>query len=303
MTHSINYAYDRWDNPDVLWDFYKEVSMKRDSVWVGTFVQVASYIAERDNCTIKVSKSGNTLSISPSCTLDPSLYHQPLTVKVTVNGDTRYINIDPFGGKQTFDLSDKLFGKTISIIGDSYVRNHLQPMQKTWHYKAAARHSMRFNNYGINGSSIAFDRSSEGFGKAMVERYTEMSDEADYVVVVAGHNDAYYLISNPDSVTVLTERMDLFCKGIKEKFPKAGIGFVTPWAVDMPNFPEVIDMIHSTCGKYGIKVLDAASTSGIKVNDQEFRSKYFQWINDNAHLNDAGHDLLVDWGEAFFKEL
>lgn len=303
MSHGIHNGWDQWEDERVLWSFFKELSSKRDSVWVGTFAQVASYVTERDNCKIRVSKKGDILTITPECSLDPELYRQPLTARVSIGREVRYLDFDPFGGAQEYDLSDPLLGKVINLFGDSYVRNHNQAMQNTWHYKAAARHSMVYNNYGINGSSVAFDRSAEGFGASMLDRMGEMSTEADYIIVVAGHNDAYYIAQRPDSTDVLMERLDLFCKGLKKSFPKAKIGFVTPWGLNGPNFPEVIAAIHSTCDAYGIKVLDAAETSGILVNDPDFRRKYFQTPFDTAHLNPAGHDLLVDWGDDFLKSL
>lgn len=54
---------------------------------------------------------------------------------------------------------------------------------------------MNYINFGRNGSSVAYDRSADGFGPAMTERYKEMPDTADFVVVIAGHNDADKLAS------------------------------------------------------------------------------------------------------------
>lgn len=31
-------------------------------------------------------------------------------------------------------LADELNGKRIGVIGDSYVRNHKEPFENTWHY-------------------------------------------------------------------------------------------------------------------------------------------------------------------------
>ena len=303
MTHGIHIGWDQWEDENVLWRFYRELSGKRDSVWVDVFAHVASYITERDNCTLSVKKCGSKLILRPSCSLDPSLYRQPLTARVRLGEAVLYLDFDPFGGRQTYDLGDPLLGRTVNVFGDSYVRNHNEPMQNTWHYKVAARHSMVYNNYGINGSSVAFDRSDRGFGVSMLDRFAQMSHKADYILVVAGHNDAFYITEHPDSTDVLMERLDLFCRGLKEQYPGAKLGFVTPWAVDKPNFPEVIAAIHHTCDKYGIKVLDAAVTSGIEVDNPDFRKRYFQRPDDTAHLNAAGHDLLVDWGDAFLRSL
>ncbi len=48
-----------------------------------------------------------------------------------------------------------------------------------------------------------------------------------------------------------------------------------------------------------------AYTSGIRVNDDSFRALYFQnkGVRDTAHLNDAGHNLLVPYGVAFLRLL
>ena len=46
-----------------------------------------------------------------------------------------------------------LFGKTMLVLGDSYVKNHRRPVTETWHYKLAEKYHMDYRNYG-NGSSM-----------------------------------------------------------------------------------------------------------------------------------------------------
>jgi len=238
------------------------------------------------------------VTIIPECTLDSGIYKEPLTARV----EGRYLEFDPFGGPQTYDLSDPLYGKVINFIGDSYVRNHVRPYSETWHYKVSKKHHMVYNNYGINGSSIAFDRSRSGFGAAMVDRYGEMSKEADYIVLIAGHNDAGMLSFMPDSVDVFKERLDLLLKGIRQDYPHAKVGFVAPWPVDRPGFAEVIEFIDDACEKHSVSFV-VAPESLVDVNDEEFRIKYFQGRNDTAHLNAEGHDLLLEWGDEFLRSL
>ncbi|MBQ8948552.1 MAG: alpha/beta fold hydrolase [Prevotella sp.] len=199
--------------------------------------------------------------------------------------------------------SNPFTGKTIAVIGDSYVRNHRRPVQETWHARVAERLGMNYRNYGINGNSIAFDRTREGFGKSILERYQEMTDSADFVLVIAGHNDAYMVMHNSDSLTLFRQRLDSLCTGLRSKYPQAAIGFVTPWAVELPGFTEVTQTIREVCAKHEFSVLDAARTSGILPMDTTFRKKYFQALNDRAHLNVEGHALLLDWGEKFLRSM
>lgn len=197
-----------------------------------------------------------------------------------------------------------LEGKTVVMLGDSYVRNHRRPFEESWHAKVAAKLGMNYVNFGRNGSSIAFDRTKEGFGPAMTVRYKEMPDTADYVVVIAGHNDADYLrLCDGEKWNEFCEGLDTLLTGLQTKYPDAKIGFVTPWAVDRPYFSEVTEQIRKVCAAHGIKVLDMTELGIIDVNNPEFRAKYFQGPNDTAHLNAEGHDLLIATGEEFFTSL
>lgn len=61
-------------------------------------------------------------------------------------------------------------------------------------------------------------RESAGFGKALVDRYDLMSDEADYVIIIAGHNDAGMITYMPDSTQVFLDWLDNLRSGIKANF-------------------------------------------------------------------------------------
>lgn len=194
-------------------------------------------------------------------------------------------------------------GKTICVIGDSYVRNHRCPVTETWHYKVAHKLGMTYHNLGRNGACIAFNRDKEGFGPSLLERYRQIPDSADYIIVIAGHNDAVKTAGSADSLGILHRRLDSLCMGLRTHYPNARIGFVTPWDVPRPGFREVNALIHEVCGKYKIPVYDAATQSGILVGDSAFRRQYFQGPNDQAHLNNEGHDLMIERGEMFVRRL
>jgi Lysophospholipase L1 and related esterases len=196
-----------------------------------------------------------------------------------------------------------LYGKSFVIFGDSYVANHVRPIQETWHYKLAAKYNMEYHNFGWNGNCVAYDRTAENFGPAMYERYKTLPEKADYVVICAGHNDATQMAKNGEGTDFFREKLKVLCEALIAKYPSAKLCFVTPWRVPRPMFPEMTEVLLEVCGSYSIPVFDATRLSGIYVWDENFRRIYFQSPFDTAHLNPAGHDLFMPKMEHFMLGL
>ena len=204
---------------------------------------------------------------------------------------------------RTFEQS--LRGKKIGVIGDSYVRNHRDKIENTWHYKFAEKYGMEYQNYGRNGNCIALDLKQWGTG--MYKRYTEMRDSLDYIVIIAGHNDASPGRVDSIGIDLFRERLGILLSGLRQKYPAGEVFFVTPWRCE--NFEgsmrqQVIDAIKQVCGDYGVPVLDAARNSNIEADSEPFRKKYFQGGKgtDTAHLNAQGHDLFLPVAEQFLLQ-
>lgn len=195
--------------------------------------------------------------------------------------------------------------RTINVIGDSYTANHKAPKEETWHYKMAQAMGMKYNNYGRNGACIAFDRTHDGkynFGPAIYTKAKLMDPTADYVLIIAGHNDAEKIKDNTDSLKMFKDSLSLFIKNIRTQCPKAKIGYVTPWYIDRPGFASVCNTIREVCQQNNIPVLyNYTEDCIIKVRDANFRKKYFQGPNDTAHLNKYGHDLFLPIGTEWFN--
>lgn len=200
---------------------------------------------------------------------------------------------------------DPLKGKKIGVLGDSYVRNHRDPVENAWHYKLARKHQMEYYNYGRNGNCIALDLKQ--WGTAMYKRYQEMRDDLDYVVVIAGHNDASQGRLDSIGIDTFRERLGILCQGLIEKYPRARIFFFTPWTCsDFAGSPrqQVVDAMLDVCGSYGIPVFDAARRSNIFAASEQFRKIYFQGGKgtDTAHLNSLGHDRFLPVAERFILD-
>lgn len=201
--------------------------------------------------------------------------------------------------------ADGLKGKRLGIIGDSYVKNHREPVENTWHYKFAKKHGMEYFNYGKNGSSIAY--SSPRWGEAMYLRYKDMPDSLDYVVVVGGHNDGFKLDSI-GGLGIFKEKLSVLCEGLIGKYPTAKIFFFTRW--NCKDFKgsdseKVVDAMIEVCGNYNIPIFDCARKGSIYASDDNFRRIYFQKSKNNtdtAHLNEKGHERFLKVAESFILQ-
>ncbi len=198
----------------------------------------------------------------------------------------------------------RLAGKRIAFFGDSYVKNHREPVENTWHYKFARKHGMEYVNFGRNGSAVAVDR--ERFGPAMYKRYLEMPDSLDYIVLIAGHNDGT-LLAEIGGIEVYKEKLTVLCEGLIERYPTAKILFFGPWVrKDHANsdFKKVIEATAEVCGNHSIPFFDSASRGNIFAQSDAFRKIYFQGggVKDTAHLNAKGHDRFLPCAEAFILQ-
>lgn len=202
-----------------------------------------------------------------------------------------------------FIRASGLYGKTLVVFGDSYVQNHVRPVEETWHCKLAVKYNMEYRNFGWNGNCVAYDRTEENFGPPMCERFEVLPEKADYVIVCAGHNDATMMARRGEGTEYFREKLQVLCEALIARYPGAKLCFVTPWRVPRPMFPEMTEVLLEVCASYSIPVFDAASHSGIYVWDGQFRSLYFQSAGDTAHLNAAGHDLFLPKMEHFLLGL
>ena len=137
--------------------------------------------------------------------------------------------------------------------------------------------------------------------------------------MVGGHNDAFTIArlggkhTVEDTPETLPQKQKLledfkarlppFLDALKKRFTKAKIVYVTPWGLKGNYFPEVIETIKSATAAAGVACYDAAALSGIDVNDEAFRAKFFQAARDTAHLNAAGHAKMLEKVEPFFLAL
>ncbi len=123
MIHGISCSFDYFDDVDLLWRHFERAKANEDKIWIDTFAAVSAYIAERDDTKLTTTESRKSLTISPSSTLDPKLYIEPLTMvvqsrqpltakqggkKLTITklSDRQIFNFDPHGGEIKIQWKD-----------------------------------------------------------------------------------------------------------------------------------------------------------------------------------------------------
>lgn len=194
-----------------------------------------------------------------------------------------------------------LQGKTLDIIGDSYVANNGKPVSETWHYKIATQHNMKYNNYGVNGNGLVTTKAT---GTPVVNRVGDMDSSSDYVIVVGGKNDYNQQLAITDFKSGLVKLI----QELVERFVGKKICFFTPWSIvesETMNIPlsQYSQAIEDVCGAYSIPCFNSAKRSGILAYSGAFQTKYFQTSTDCSHLNDAGHNLFVNPATKFLESL
>lgn len=200
------------------------------------------------------------------------------------------------------EINSILNGKTMNIIGDSYVKNNGRPVEETWHYKIAHSNSMVYNNYGINGNGLV---TPDATGVPVVERYSDMANNADYVIVVGGKNDYNKQIK----IEAFKQGLESLIKGLTQKYLGKKICFFTPWSDQGPAkinpiaLHEYANAIEDVCELHGIPCFNSSKRAGMATYNDDFRQKYFQSADDVSHLNAAGHNLFINKAQRFLESL
>ncbi len=199
---------------------------------------------------------------------------------------------------------DVLVGKSINVLGDSYVSAGSLPDGKIWPQLMAEKYGMDYRSYGKSGNAIGSIAAS---GTPMVTRYREMRGGVDIVFVIGGRNDynQNFPIGQVGDTTAdtLCGATAILIDGLREKYPDSLILFSTSWYVNEEMKPYT-DATLAVCQAKGIPCFHAAdqSLSGVYMNQAGFRSTYCIKPSDVSHLNAAGMKLVLPKFERFIAE-
>lgn len=222
-------------------------------------------------------------------------------------------------------------GKKWLMYGDSYVGGYtLGNPKDTWHSLFSYAHCAKYTNKGYNG--IGLVRAPNVTDNLITLLDTWLLDgngdplDVDCLGVTIGRNDysagvALGAIDDEIDITVQNWKasatfmggLNYICKWLIDNYTDKHIFFITPWYFldNMPNTVaepvDYVDAVKTIAGKWGIPCFDAARQSGISVQNDAFRTAFFNELADTSHLNKAGHRRMAlgpvcKWLENLFSE-
>ena len=207
------------------------------------------------------------------------------------------------------DSSIDFSGLKIACLGDSITAAaNLEKEENYQQYTYPARlkellGAEEVYNLGIGGSSIG-----RYWSDAYVERYREIPEDADIIIVMGGTNDGFS-VSDKEFGSLDERAYRTFCgdldelmRGLREDYPDADIFFVTP----LPNILQdylmrerdyllpqqrFVDVILTLAREYDYEVIDLYNSNILDSHDVDIVEDY---VPDGVHANQEGYRVLAE---------
>lgn len=203
---------------------------------------------------------------------------------------------------------NQLTGKSILAIGDSYVAGHTSPDSDTWISQLATRNNMTKYVYAQNGISIAHPTTAISNGLVdMIDTITSSVSTTDYIVFLAGHNDANASLNGGTAVPIGTNEdktketykgsLNMIIESLLNKYPTAKILFLTPFE-RYGTEEAYATAMQEVCAKWSIPCFDNYHNSGICWQNEAQKAAY---ESANLHFNQAGHERISYMYESILK--
>lgn len=180
-------------------------------------------------------------------------------------------------------------------------------------------------NYGMSGTRYALQKGTKSRPKddcvdvnSFSERFGQMEDDADIVVVFGGtndyeHGDAPLGSFSDRSPESFYGACHYLYSGLIKKYPGKTIVIMTPLhrcnemsrcgackEREYGTLREYVNIIREVAEYYSIPVLDLYASSGLQPEVEEIKNTY---MPDGQHPNDLGHQILAHKLEHFLRTL
>lgn len=230
----------------------------------------------------------------------------PVNSKAYTDADSLVADIFIFRAENYYDRSHPLYGKTITLMGDSLSYGSLCGNGAVWLQRLALKHNMTAYNMGINGNAVT---KGYGTGTAMCERYTSI-EESDYIVVEGGANDkgggapigSFWsdptnFVMNTDKTTFMGA-LNTIISGLHDLYPKAKLLFLTDYNRYPSKLHAYTDAMKEVCMMRSVPCFDDFASSGIAVCEDGLKEWQDEglWLGGNANYHftpEAYRDVLL----------
>ena len=157
-------------------------------------------------------------------------------------------------------------------------------------------------NLGIGGSAIG-----RYWSDPFVERYQEIPQDTDIIIVMGGTNDGFCL--SEEEFGSLTERkpwtfcgdLDELMQGLRESYPNAAIFFATPLPNILQDYlmrersyllpqKDLANVILTLAAAYDFQVIDLYNSNILDSHDADIVADY---MPDGVHPNETGYGILA----------
>lgn len=219
----------------------------------------------------------------------------PVNNKPYTNADELLSTTFIFRADTYYDKTHPLYGKTITLMGDSLSYGSLCGNGAVWLQRLALKHNMTAYNMGINGNAIT---SGYGTGTPMSERYTSIP-ESDYIVIEGGANDkggnapfgefwadAQNFVMNTDKTT-FKGALNTIISGLHGMYPKAKLLFLTDYNRYPSKLHEYPDAMKEVCMMRAVPCYDNFADSGIAVQENGLKEWQDEglWLGLSANIH------------------
>lgn len=207
----------------------------------------------------------------------------------------------------------QLKGKKVNFLGDSITQGVGTSGESARYTDVFAREAELavMRNYGISATRIANQQKVESDidELSFCQRFDQMDDDADMVVVFGGTND--YDHGDAPFGTFDDRTPETFCgachflmRGLIEKYPDKTIVFMTPLHREKEfegrPLKDYVDIIKETAEYYSIPVVDLFAVAGIQPALEVQKKAY---CPDGLHPNDAGNKRIAMRLKAYLESL
>lgn len=228
---------------------------------------------------------------------------------------------------------DNLKDLNILAIGDSIFAGSTLGPSATWIERMARLYNQNFYNDSISGTCVASmdpkDSTTNRSSKSMVDRYEDSlldyqaknpGVSPEIIIIEGGRNDNsnHLPLGENDSMdkTTVKGAINTMIKTYHETYPDALIVLIPPWYYTKKTslgynnitcgetMQQLVDYYKSKGENYVSTIFACdKDTTGVNLDDPDFRAKYAQTPTDVSHLNVEGQKLVEPFMTKSMSEL